>query len=249
MQRVDTLRPASRRGCRGAFTLIELLAVIAIIGVLAAIIIPVVGRVRVKAASAKSASNLRQLGIALNSHVAETGRLTGSQIFDVQLAPYLGYKRGPNGQFAMAAEDFFTHPREKSTPRIAGAPRRSYAQNNRYVGATDDRALGESSTLGKRYLRIPNPSRVMIYTERTGPGNPGGCVGQGSFTGIHCTNHDPVSMAGSADWDTAPNGTPGVFNYCFIDGHVETRRFDDRQMIGTGSVKDPAGAWTAREAD
>lgn len=237
------------RAPRGGFTLIELLTVIAVIGILAAIIVPVLGRVRVKAASAKSASNLRQLAVALNTHVAETGRVTGSQIFDVQLAPYMGFKRGVNGQFAMATEAFFTHPREESTPRIAGAPRRSYAQNNRYSGATDDRALGESGTVGKRYTRIPTPSRVMIYTERTGPGNPGGCVGQGSFTGIHCTNHDPVTMAGSADWDTAPNGTPGVFNYAFVDGHVETRRFNDPQMIGAGSVTDPAGAWTVRDGD
>lgn len=248
MQRIHLVRPASFRSRRG-FTLIELLTVIAIIGILAAIIIPVVGRVRVQAASAKSVSNLRQLGIALNSHIVETGRVTASQIFDVQLAPYLGLRRGANGQFATAAEVLFTHPRENSTPRIADAPRRSYAQNNRYSGANDDRALGESSTVGKRYGLIPSPSRVMIYTERTGPGNPGGCVGQGSFTGIHCTNHDPVGMAGSPDWDTAPNGTPGVFNYCFVDGHVESRRFDDPRMIGTGSIRDPGGAWTVRDGD
>lgn len=43
------------------FTLIELLTVIAIIGILAAILIPVVGRVREQARGAKCASNLRQI--------------------------------------------------------------------------------------------------------------------------------------------------------------------------------------------
>lgn len=46
------------------FTLIELLTVIAIIGILAAILIPVVGAVRESAKSAKCISNLRQLHAA-----------------------------------------------------------------------------------------------------------------------------------------------------------------------------------------
>ena len=47
-----------------AFTLIELLTVIAIIGILAAILIPVVGTVREKARSSHCQSNLRQLHTA-----------------------------------------------------------------------------------------------------------------------------------------------------------------------------------------
>lgn len=52
-----------------AFTLIELLTVIAIIGILAAILIPVVGAVRERARAAQCTSNMRQLatGILLYS--------------------------------------------------------------------------------------------------------------------------------------------------------------------------------------
>lgn len=52
-----------RRAAR-AFTLIELLTVIAIIGILAAIIIPVVGKVRASARNSQCLSNVRQLALA-----------------------------------------------------------------------------------------------------------------------------------------------------------------------------------------
>lgn len=55
------VRAASRRD---AFTLIELLTVIAVIGILAAILIPVVGSVRESARSAQCVSNLRQIASA-----------------------------------------------------------------------------------------------------------------------------------------------------------------------------------------
>ena len=69
--RDSSLRPAALR----AFTLIELLTVIAIIGILAAILIPVVGRARVSASRSTMTSNLHQLGISVGVFAADNRNL------------------------------------------------------------------------------------------------------------------------------------------------------------------------------
>lgn len=63
-----------------AFTLIELLTVIAIIGILAAILIPTVGKVRNTAQSARCVSNLRQIGQQIIAYATDSrGQLPNMQ--------------------------------------------------------------------------------------------------------------------------------------------------------------------------
>ena len=59
---------------RRAFTLIELLMVIAIIAVLTAILLPNLSGARRKARTAACGANLRSLGVALTVYMEENGR-------------------------------------------------------------------------------------------------------------------------------------------------------------------------------
>jgi prepilin-type N-terminal cleavage/methylation domain-containing protein len=97
-----------RHGSQTAFSLTELLVVITIIAVLAALSMAVVSRVRLAGLRAQGVSNLRQVGVAVTAYAGENqGRLPGpgslgilpyytragrlsNHAIGAQLAPYLG---------------------------------------------------------------------------------------------------------------------------------------------------------------
>jgi prepilin-type N-terminal cleavage/methylation domain-containing protein len=71
------------------FTLVEIMIVVAIIGLLAAIAIP--NFVKARATSQQNAciNNMRQLANAVNEWALETGQTTGANIVNADLTPYI----------------------------------------------------------------------------------------------------------------------------------------------------------------
>ncbi|MDR1281692.1 MAG: DUF1559 domain-containing protein [Opitutaceae bacterium] len=152
------------------FTLIELLTVIAIIGILAAIIIPTVGVVRGKARAAQCASNLRQIGLAMNLYADENKDTFPKANTDdpdnpipwmLKLAPYVGISDQQMGSAPkFRATGVFNCP-DFVCSNVSGDPdfrKVAYAYQDNISGSVYSRW---------KYLRSapPAPSQYFLLTE------------------------------------------------------------------------------------
>ncbi len=81
---------------KAGFTLVEIMIVVAIIGLLAAIAIPNFLRARSTSQQNACINNLRQLDGSIQEWALETGQTATATVSGTQVEPYLG--RGANGQ-------------------------------------------------------------------------------------------------------------------------------------------------------
>jgi len=91
---------------KNAFTLIELLTVIAIIGILAAIIIPATSKVRGTARAAQCASNLRQIGFGIPLYSQENKGAYPGPLYSGQGPAFVSGNGGSTGSLSLALEPY-----------------------------------------------------------------------------------------------------------------------------------------------
>jgi prepilin-type N-terminal cleavage/methylation domain-containing protein/prepilin-type processing-associated H-X9-DG protein len=205
-----------------AFTLIELLTVIAIIGILATILIPVVGRVRESAKGSLCRSNLRQIGIAAHLYAAENDDL----LPPARAANIAALEASTRDAFDMYLDkgyEVFYCPNEGiASSRTIWDPHGSW-HTPQYRGGF---SIG--------YFWLGNPTVP-------GFGNPMGLWMDARGTGdprdnylIRVTEPDAALIAIAAD-HTQQGGGPGTWilrhpqsttgsnNVLYGDGHVETK--------------------------
>ncbi|MDP2137855.1 MAG: type II secretion system protein [Candidatus Didemnitutus sp.] len=154
----------ARRPAAG-FTLIELLTVIAIIGILAALIFPTVGKVRETAQRTVDANNLREIVKAAQIYAADNqDRLPDPQVISAQTPPPVS---GGSGVFLwagiLAQRGILTDPSfyfAKNDPQFNGVyPTAIVSPTNRAVldpSFTTDRVLSFEFVGGLRMSDGPN---------------------------------------------------------------------------------------------
>lgn len=195
------------------FTLIELLTVIAIIGILAAIILPVTGRVRATARTVKCISNWRQFDTALKLYIGDhkdkfpVTKNTGNANDEIWrfMAPYMNVP----GASAMPS------PGSQAGQRI-----RNFVKDK--MGCTSLTAgwwYGISNRLSESpFNTIPNPSRTICGIDIRGNSdtNVNWWLGE-DIVGTSATRPACLKTA-------TPKPHAGKVNVLYVDGHVKTLR-------------------------
>ncbi|EIP99586.1 prepilin-type N-terminal cleavage/methylation domain-containing protein [Opitutaceae bacterium TAV1] len=210
-----------------AFTLVELLTVIAIIGILAAIIIPTVSKVRKTAQRATCVSNIRNLhGLAMlyasdNRDVlplpADTNTITppipqadrNAWFWRRAFLPYV-YK----GINVSTLEPRLLYRMSGATcPVVRKQVKTSHPDyDDAVISFGMNVHLNNGSAQRLQVSRVENPSRTMLFTESriNQNGNP-----EASMTMTYAENMAENAPNYSGDYHD------GSQNICYVDGHVE----------------------------
>lgn len=214
-------RASSRSSSRAGFTLVEMLVVLAIVGILAAILFPAFSSVREASHKAGCASNLKQVGLAIQLYTHDNGGYLPS------------YHPSPaNCSWAdrvfryLKSEEILWCPAfEEGEYRAGCAPVEEVGGVRlKYDGSYSLNTLEDAIwEVGRTQPSVPQqrvrrPSETILVLDGTGSGyvNPG--------------IHKAMASVDELEKLNVPDRHGGGDNVLFADGHVKWLRLTD--MIG-----------------
>lgn len=180
-----------------AFTLIELLVTICIIGVLAALLVPGLGRALDSSRSAACTNNLRQIGAAFMLYLPDHNNVLPQRVYDAVVTS-TGVRLGYDELLATYVDNatrIFRCPSHAPRDYLAEP---SYGMNWYYDNAN--------------VAVVENRSGTILAAETVGSNG----------TGSHRADRDSIEPG-----QLASTRHQGKSNFLFFDGHIERLSYDE----------------------
>ena len=198
--------------CRAAFTLIEILVVIAIISILSALLFSVFSRVREKGRATQCQSNLRQLALAVQQYSADNGTYPSwynehqpsnplpnsypGLPWAIRIMPYIKNQdvfQCPSDSYPATSDPMFSYP-----SKVSGFT--DYSYNNNLSSLPDSKVTKASEV-------------ILFFDNLSGP--------------AYMAQNGPPFPRPAANGDIHNGGA----NYVFTDGHAKWFMSDDAHLV------------------
>jgi prepilin-type N-terminal cleavage/methylation domain-containing protein/prepilin-type processing-associated H-X9-DG protein len=209
-----------------AFTLIEMIVVLAVIAIMMALVYPAYTTISERAKAIKDMSNLRQIGMLMQTYLNDSDQVLPPSTTWPGTSPTPSPAPSPGQLYPkyVGTRKIFQSPFDKRTPSEAsdGTPPISYSINTNVYGL-----------VGGSMLKVVSPASTFFMA----PNYSGNPASSGSWTGT-AGNAPDLPVGGGAGETTGTHSSGTKINVLFCDWHTETLTFGPNGSPAPGSFKD-----------